>query len=152
MAKNGLPQNVVDPPLEDTKIITKSLNSTFATTVRWLTRGMDASLSACQLGITMASLSLGWIGEPAIAHLLRPLLLAAGIVSEIWIHECRPFGVPGQTHHRAEIRQKPSRSKGMIFSLPVCNSEGPNEHMTWKFRMDEGVCWTINFIEIIEFM
>jgi len=43
-------------------------------------------LSACQLGITMASLGLGWIGEPAIAHLLRPLLQAAGVVSEIWIH------------------------------------------------------------------
>jgi len=34
----------------------------------------------------MASLGLGWIGEPAIAHLLRPLLQAAGVVSEIWIH------------------------------------------------------------------
>ncbi len=61
-------------------------NRTFAETARWLTLRMDASLSACQLGITMASLGLGWIGEPAIAHLLRPLLLAAGIVSEIWIH------------------------------------------------------------------
>ena len=61
-------------------------NSIFAATGRWLIQRMDASLSACQLGITMASLGLGWIGEPAIAHLLRPLLLAAGIVSEIWIH------------------------------------------------------------------
>ena len=61
-------------------------NRPFAATARWLTQRMDASLSACQLGITMASLGLGWIGEPAIAHLLRPLLLAAGVVSEIWIH------------------------------------------------------------------
>jgi len=61
-------------------------NRTFATTVHWLTRRMDASLSACQLGITMASLGLGWIGEPAIAHLLRPLLQAAGVASEIWLH------------------------------------------------------------------
>jgi CBS domain containing-hemolysin-like protein len=34
----------------------------------------------------MASLGLGWIGEPAIAHLLRPLLQAAGVTSETWIH------------------------------------------------------------------
>ena len=61
-------------------------NRTFAATARWLTQRMDASLSACQLGITMASLGLGWIGEPAIAHLLRPLLQAVGVVSEIWIH------------------------------------------------------------------
>lgn len=31
---------------------------------------LDAYLSACQLGITLASLGLGWIGEPAIAHLI----------------------------------------------------------------------------------
>jgi CBS domain containing-hemolysin-like protein len=61
-------------------------NRTFAATARWLTRRMDASLSACQRGITMASLGLGWIGEPAVAHLLRPLLQAAGVISEIWIH------------------------------------------------------------------
>ena len=61
-------------------------NRPFAATAYWLTQRMDASLSACQLGITMASLGLGWIGEPAIAHLLRPLLQTAGVVSEIWVH------------------------------------------------------------------
>lgn len=34
---------------------------------------LDAYLSACQLGITLASLALGWIGEPAFARLLEPL-------------------------------------------------------------------------------
>jgi CBS domain containing-hemolysin-like protein len=58
----------------------------FATTSRWLWQRLDASLSACQLGITMASLGLGWIGEPAVAHLLRPFLQGLGVVSEIWIH------------------------------------------------------------------
>ena len=32
---------------------------------------LDAYLSVCQLGITLASLGLGWIGEPAVAALLR---------------------------------------------------------------------------------
>ncbi len=35
---------------------------------------LDAYLSACQLGITLASIGLGWIGEPAIARLLQPVL------------------------------------------------------------------------------
>jgi CBS domain containing-hemolysin-like protein len=35
---------------------------------------LDAYLSATQLGITLASLGLGWIGEPAVARLIEPLL------------------------------------------------------------------------------
>jgi magnesium and cobalt exporter, CNNM family len=34
---------------------------------------LNAYLSAAQLGITLASLALGWIGEPAIARLLEPI-------------------------------------------------------------------------------
>src|SRR5919106_1428522 len=33
---------------------------------------LDAYIAACQLGITMASLALGWLGEPAFAHLVEP--------------------------------------------------------------------------------
>ena len=36
-----------------------------------LLENLNAYLSACQLGITLASLALGWIGEPAIARLLE---------------------------------------------------------------------------------
>ena len=36
-----------------------------------LLRNLNQYLSACQLGITLASLALGWIGEPAIARLLE---------------------------------------------------------------------------------
>ena len=47
---------------------------------------LDAYLSACQLGITLASLGLGWVGEPAFAELLTPLLGMLGIESEKLIH------------------------------------------------------------------
>ncbi len=35
---------------------------------------LDSYLAATQLGITISSLALGWIGEPALAHLIQPLL------------------------------------------------------------------------------
>lgn len=47
---------------------------------------LDAYLSACQLGITLASLGLGWVGEPAFAHLLEPLLAAVGVESPAVVH------------------------------------------------------------------
>lgn len=40
-----------------------------------VTQKLDAYLSACQVGITLASLGLGWVGEPVIAHtIIEPLL------------------------------------------------------------------------------
>jgi CBS domain containing-hemolysin-like protein len=47
---------------------------------------LDAYLSACQLGITLASLGLGWIGEPAFANLLAPLFALLGVTSAEVIH------------------------------------------------------------------
>jgi CBS domain containing-hemolysin-like protein len=47
---------------------------------------LDAYLSACQLGITLASLGLGWIGEPAFATLLEPLLGGIGGLDPATIH------------------------------------------------------------------
>src|SRR5689334_15299051 len=45
---------------------------------------LNAYISATQLGITMASLGLGWIGEPVVAHILEAPL--RGLVSEAVLH------------------------------------------------------------------
>ncbi|MGZ4969077.1 MAG: hemolysin family protein [Methylobacter sp.] len=47
---------------------------------------LDAYLSACQLGITLASLGLGWIGEPAFADLLEPVFDRINITSPEMLH------------------------------------------------------------------
>ncbi len=51
-------------------------------TVRILAN-LEAYLAACQLGITMASLGLGWVGEPAVAALLEPLFHSMGVPDAI---------------------------------------------------------------------
>lgn len=48
-----------------------------------LLQNLNAYLSACQLGITLASLALGWIGEPAIARVLEGPLSG---LSDTWRH------------------------------------------------------------------
>jgi CBS domain containing-hemolysin-like protein len=47
---------------------------------------LDAYLSACQLGITLASLGLGWVGEPAFANLLEPAFRLVGIIDADVVH------------------------------------------------------------------
>jgi CBS domain containing-hemolysin-like protein len=50
-----------------------------------LLKNIEAYLACCQLGITMASLGLGWVGEPTVAAIVRPLF--------------EPFGMPEDTIH-----------------------------------------------------
>lgn len=51
-----------------------------------VTTHLDSYLSACQLGITLASLGLGWVGEPAIAGLIVEPLLTSINAPEYLIH------------------------------------------------------------------
>lgn len=44
-----------------------------ALTAKKVTTNLDEYLSACQLGITVTAMGLGWLGEPTIEKLLHPL-------------------------------------------------------------------------------
>lgn len=45
-----------------------------AISAKKVTTALDEYLSACQLGITLTSLGLGWLGEPTVEHLLSPII------------------------------------------------------------------------------
>ncbi|ACV64259.1 protein of unknown function DUF21 [Desulfofarcimen acetoxidans DSM 771] len=47
---------------------------------------IDAYLSVCQLGITLASLGLGWLGEPVVAKIIEPVLGYLGVFSSDVLH------------------------------------------------------------------
>lgn len=49
-----------------------------AAAARHVLRRLDTYISACQLGVTISSLALGWLGEAAFASLLKPAFAGAG--------------------------------------------------------------------------
>ncbi len=53
-----------------------------ATFARHVAAHLDAYLSATQLGITLASLALGWVGEPFLSRMVEPAFFAVGVTSE----------------------------------------------------------------------
>jgi CBS domain containing-hemolysin-like protein len=53
--------------------------------VKRILQNLEAYLACCQLGITMASLGLGWVGEPTVSALLTPVLIPLGM-SEAALH------------------------------------------------------------------
>jgi len=55
-----------------------------------LARRLDSTLATTQVGITLASLGIGWTGEPGFASLLEPVLGAVGL--HAWLHPIA-FGV-----------------------------------------------------------
>lgn len=54
-----------------------------AVNVQKIINNLDGYLSACQLGITVTALGIGWLGEPTFARLLEPLLEKMNVSSSI---------------------------------------------------------------------
>src|SRR5262245_7466606 len=61
-------------------------NNASAKTVVKVLSNLDSYLSASQVGITMTSLGLGWVGEPVTAKLLEPVFIFFGLTNPQTIH------------------------------------------------------------------
>lgn len=66
--------------------------------VRHAVDHLDAYLAACQLGITMASLGLGAVGERALQELFKPALDHLGLTGSVGLAGALAFGVITLTH------------------------------------------------------
>jgi CBS domain containing-hemolysin-like protein len=69
-----------------------------ASSVRHAVERLDAYLSACQLGITMASLGLGAVGERALHDLFEPALGNLGLAGSVGLAGALAFAIITLTH------------------------------------------------------
>lgn len=86
-----------------------------------LAKHLDAYLSACQLGITLASLGLGWIGEPVFAALLEPVFNWVGVES-VQVRHSIAIGVGFTTITFLHIVVGEMAPKSVAIQFPVVTS------------------------------
>lgn len=84
---------------------------------------LDAYLSACQLGITMASLGLGAVGEPAFHDLLEPLLGDSASVAGFGLASALAFLTITTLH--VVIGELSPKSLALSRTAPVLLALGP---------------------------
>jgi CBS domain containing-hemolysin-like protein len=54
-----------------------------ARVAKTIVSNLDEYLSACQLGITVTALGLGWLGEPTVDHIIHPLLTSLNLPESV---------------------------------------------------------------------
>ena len=84
---------------------------------------LDAYLSACQLGITMASLALGAVGERAFHHLLEPALGEAATIAGIGVAAAVAFLIITTLH--VVIGELSPKSLAIARTAPVVLALAP---------------------------
>ncbi len=108
-----------------------------------IVRNLDASLSATQLGITLASLGLGWIGEPVFASLLDPLMTGLGVKSEQVKHSIS-FGVGFTVITFLHIVLGELAPKSLAIQRPLQTSLWVSYPMLWFHRLSYPLIWMLN--------
>ena len=105
---------------------------------------VNAYLSACQLGITLASLALGWLGEPAFAELIRPLFSLFGMPEAVISAVAVAIGYLLMTTLHVVVGELIPKSFA-IFSTEryALATAGP---LVWFYRVTYPVMWLFNTI------
>jgi CBS domain containing-hemolysin-like protein len=110
---------------------------------RYVVGHLDQFLSAAQLGITLASLGLGWIGEPVFSALLHPVLKWMHISDPRWQHYISfAFGFSALTFlHIVTGEQAP---KMLAIQKPLPTSLWVAYPLLWFYKMSFPFIWVLN--------
>ncbi|MCL4180152.1 MAG: hemolysin family protein [Verrucomicrobia bacterium] len=104
---------------------------------------LDAALSATQLGITLASLGLGWFAEPIFARLLTPFMDGLGMESEKLRHSVS-FGVGFSVITFLHIVAGELAPKSLAIQKPLPTSLWVAEPLLWFYRASYPFIYVLN--------
>ncbi len=113
-----------------------------AKAARRIVRNLDAALSSTQLGITLASLGLGWVGKPVFASLLAPVLKYFNVdpAQADWIAFAFGFTVITFLH----IVVGELAPKSLAIQKPLATSLWIAQPLHWFYVVFYPVIWTLN--------
>jgi len=113
-----------------------------ARVTRGIVHNLDAALSATQLGITLASLGLGWVGKPVFAALLAPPLRAFNVQPDQadWFAFAVGFTVITFLH----IVVGELAPKSLAIQKPLPTSLWVARPLQWFYKLFYPVIWLLN--------
>ncbi len=113
-----------------------------AKVARRIVRNLDAALSSTQLGITLASLGLGWVGKPVFASLLAPVLKYYNIdpAQADWIAFAVGFTVITFLH----IVAGELAPKSLAIQKPLATSLWIAQPLHWFYVLFYPLIWVLN--------
>jgi CBS domain containing-hemolysin-like protein len=110
-----------------------------------LLENLDAYLSATQLGITLASLGLGWVGEEVFAHIVKSIFLKFGASpSSFAVHSISiPLAFASITFLHITLGEQIPKMIGIKFSMQTTLI------ISWPMRIFYLICapfiWLLNW-------
>lgn len=110
---------------------------------RRIVGNLDAALSATQLGITLASLGLGWIGEPVFADLLHPVMNWLQIDSPQIQHSIS-FAVGFSVITFLHIVAGELAPKSLAIQKPLPTSLWVSAPLEWFYKISFPFIWLLN--------
>ncbi len=114
-----------------------------AKVARRVVQNLDASLSATQLGITLASLGLGWYAEPLFEQLLHPVMDGLGIQSPHLQH-AMAFAVGFSIITFLHIVIGELAPKSLAIQKPLPTSLWVAHPLLWFYKASYPFIWLLN--------
>jgi len=108
-----------------------------------VTKNLEAYLSATQLGITLASLGLGWVGEDVVAGLISPVLRSMGFISET-VSSAVSIGVAFASITFLHIVLGELAPKSLAISKPVPTTLWVSAPLGIFYQMFRPAIWFLN--------